>query len=157
MEAKLNNFKEMLRSCNLKVTPQRLAIFKVGLNTKSHPDVEYIFNEVKKELPEISIATVYSTLKSLQSSGFVQEIGSFGGIRRFDCDVTPHPHLVCVSCNKIEDLDYINKESLGEFEMEISKVTDYELVNSSLSFFGYCPDCKDNKNKPLDKLGTGGT
>lgn len=139
---KLNKFKDKLRSLGMKVTPQRLAIFEVLAKTKRHPDAESVFAEIRKVHPEISHATVYSTLKLFQKKGIIQEIGSWGDIRRFDGNPKPHPHLICIDCNKIEDLDEINIKDLGRLESFVAKKTKYKLVRNGISFYGYCPDCK---------------
>jgi Fur family peroxide stress response transcriptional regulator len=126
----------------MKVTPQRLVIFQILLKNKKHPDVESIFREVRKKFPEMSLATVYSTLRRLQKTGLIQEIGTFGEVRRFDGRLEPHPHLICINCKRIEDLDKIDKKDIKKLESSIIKKTKYELVKSCFSLYGYCPDCK---------------
>ena len=148
----LTEFKDRLRSKRMRVTPQRLAVLQILTRTQKHPDAESIFAEVRKIFPEISPATVYSTLKSLQKIGFVQEIGTFGSVRRFDGYPQPHPHLICLGCNKIEDLAQPDKKDVEKLELSVSKKTKYRLIKSCFSFYGYCPHCKNNIKKKAFKF-----
>lgn len=141
LKSKLNELKDKLHSRGMRATPQRLAIFEALIKTKKHPAAESIFADIRKTFPATSRATVYSTLKSLQKAGLVQEIGSFGDIRRFDGNLQLHAHLICIGCNKIEDIEH--QDDAANLESYITEKKGYQLTTNFLSFSGYCPECKD--------------
>ena len=65
---------ERMREWAVRVTPQRLAIAEVVLNSSDHPTVQQIYERVKGHFPSMTLATIYSTLGVLQKSGLIQEL-----------------------------------------------------------------------------------
>ena len=147
LKSKQNELKDKLRGRGMRATPQRLAIFKALIKTEEHPAAESIYSEIRKSFPATSRATVYSTLKSLQKAGLAREIGSFGDIRRFDGNLHLHAHLICIGCNKIEDIEHL--DGAANLESHIIEKKGYQLTKNFLSFSGYCPKCKDKIRKRI--------
>ena len=139
-------FQEKLKEGHLKGTHQRLVVLKVLSGTKSHPDVQWVYKEVKKTVPTISLATVYSALRTLRNKDIVQEIGAYGDMRRFDGNSSHHPHILCLGCGKIEDLEGLDIE-FSNLSRKVSKDTKYKLLDRDVSFHGYCPKCQGKGNK----------
>lgn len=131
-----------LKTANFKLTPQRIAIFDALAKTRKHPNIENICGQLKKQFPTLSIATVYNTLKSFEKMGLAQEIGTIDDAKHFDGIVSPHPHLICISCKKIEDLEKINGEYIKNLMSVSAKRSGYKLLKFSLNFYGYCGKCK---------------
>lgn len=96
---------EILKKYNLKATPQRLCILKI-LSNHTHPTIDELLDEIRKEYPSISLATVYKNLNILLDQGFVVEVNSPNNKARFDIYETPHFHSICEKCNHIEDIFY---------------------------------------------------
>lgn len=140
-------FRQQLRGCGMKVTPQRMAILRALCATTEHPDAEHIFAVVRKEHPEMSRATVYSTLRCLRKAGLVREIAAFGEIRRFDGGGESHAHLICCACNRIEDLNGVDCGDFARVATAISKKTQYDFSDGYCNFYGYCPACKKKLKK----------
>ncbi len=86
-----------------RITNQKLVILKYLKSTKSHPSPEMVYQEVKKQLPRISLATVYRILKELKEKGEAQEIPSPGPLR-YDGDTSSHAHFICEKCGQIFDV-----------------------------------------------------
>lgn len=129
-----------LKENALRVTPQRLAVLKILASSREHPTVENIYEQVKKEFPTTSLATVYKTISVLKKMQEVLEIGFPDGSNRYDGKRPyPHPHMICTKCK--ETLDP-NLSSLEELTEEIGKETGYKILYHRLDFFGYCPKCK---------------
>jgi len=145
MKNRLNELKDKIRSRGMRATPQRMAILEALIKTEEHPDAESIFAKIKKNFPATSRATVYSTLKSLQKAGLAQEIGAVGDIRRFDGNLKPHSHLICMGCSKIKDIE--SPDSIANLESYVIKKTGYQLGKNFLSISGYCPECMNKINK----------
>lgn len=130
---------QILREKNIKVTPQRIAVYNMLLNTEQHPDAETIHKSLEITNPTISLATIYKTVDYFKSLGLVQELNVGQGRSRYDAIVEAHPHTVCLCCGKVEDL--FNEELLNlhkKIPTESGFVADFEQV----IFYGKCKDCK---------------
>src|SRR3990170_7589359 len=94
-----------LRQSGLRLTPQRLAIFQLLTNSKQHPTVQMIYDQLRPQYPSLSLATVYNTLDMLVQLGLVNALGSASDDAvHYDADTHPHVNLACVNCHKVIDL-----------------------------------------------------
>ncbi len=128
---------QALRSKGYKATPQRIAVCKIALNNKEHPNVEKIYTEVKKTYPTVSLSTVYKTLHILKENQLIQELNMPQGETRFDPNPTPHVNLICTKCQKIQDFSppdlkmHIKNGIVGtKFLVELVRVEVYGLCDS---------------------------
>lgn len=106
--------------------------------TKSHPSAEWVYTEVKKKVPNISLGTVYRNLKLLQSTGEVTEISCNGNECRFDGNTCLHYHITCQKCGKISDVGGIVIKGV---EKKVSTITGYKITSHCVGFTGVCPEC----------------
>ena len=130
---------QKLRDSGHKITPQRLAIAKILSRSDGHPGAEDIHDQIKKDFPTMSLATVYRNIVLIKSLGEVLELGFPDGSNRYDGNKpAPHPHVICIRCKKIVDpvLD-----SLDEMKKEVALETDFTILNHRLDFFGVCSSC----------------
>ncbi len=95
---------EGLRGAGLKLTPQRLAIVEAFADDPTHPTAQEIFERLRRRLPTMSFATVYTTLDTLAAAGLCAVRALSPGPARFDPNVAPHGHAVCDSCGALIDL-----------------------------------------------------
>jgi Fur family peroxide stress response transcriptional regulator len=129
-----------LKEGNHKLTPQRLAIIRILAGSENHPSVEDIYNLLHRRFPGISQATVYRNIMLIKSLGEILEIGFAGGSTHYDgIKPYPHPHVICLKCNKIVDPDL---DSLQDMTKEITDESGFEIVTYRLDFFGVCPECR---------------
>ena len=134
---------QKLRDQGCKMTPQRLAIAKILAKSEDHPSVEKIHVQIKKDFPTMSLATVYKNIILIKSLGEVLELGFPDGSNRYDGNKPyPHPHVICIKCKKIVDLDL---ESLDEMKKEVASETNFKILNHRLDFFGICSNCVAEK------------
>lgn len=133
-----NKFINYLRKEGYKVTPQRLEIFKIVKSSKKHLTAEDIYQEIKRKNPTISPATVYKTLELLEKIGEVQPICQMNGKTVYDSNTDPHVNLICINCNKIED---IKSDEIEKIIKEIEKKTRSEIVAHSINFYTKCSEC----------------
>lgn len=132
-----------LRDNGHKMTPQRLAIVKILAKSEGHPSVEDIHAQIKKDFPTMSLATVYRNIVLIKSLGELLELGFPDGSNRYDGNTPyPHPHIICIKCKKIVDLDL---DSLDDMQHEIAEETDFKILNHRLDFFGICSNCSAEK------------
>jgi Fur family peroxide stress response transcriptional regulator len=128
------------KNIGLKLTPQRLAILAYLEGNKNHPSAEDIFKEVSKKFPTMSFATVYNTLETLKERGYVLELSIDPDKKRFDPNIDPHCHLICIKCKKIIDIYIDHKINLSEKEK-----SGFEIIGSHVEFYGLCSECKEDK------------
>jgi len=133
----------LLRDQGFKVTPQRLAIYQTLASTKSHPSAEMIFNELQPLYPTMSLATVYKTIEILKELGLVQILNAGEDSFRYDARTESHPHIRCMSCGRVDDLEYIDHDA---FIAQVSSKSPYKITGQQFYFYGICPTCQQNKN-----------
>lgn len=130
---------QTLRDHGHRITPQRMAIAGILAGSEGHPSVEEIHAQITKDFPTMSLATVYKNIELMKSVGEVLELGFPNGSNRYDGNrPNPHPHLICIRCKKIVDLDL---DSLNEMIKEVASETEFQVLNHRLDFFGLCGDC----------------
>ncbi len=103
LQSRMERFEEALRSAGVKLTHQRIEIFREVAKTGDHPDAETIYKGVRKRIPTISLDTVYRTLWLLNDTGLITTLGPQRGRVRFDANVSPHHHFVCTRCGRVGD------------------------------------------------------
>lgn len=118
---------------------QREAILRVLRATKEHPTADWVFNEVRKEIPNISLGTVYRNLRLLCQSGEVLELDMCGTLSRFDARTDNHYHFRCLSCDRVFDLD---EPVIEDLDRKIARKTGFDVKCHRLEFRGLCVDCK---------------
>jgi len=133
LEELLQGFKQR----GYKMTPQRRAILEVLTGYTTHPTAEQIYELVKRRMPDISLATVYNTLRELIEMGELYELDLGRGERHYEISLEDHAHLVCLKCGRIEDLP-------GDFERLrtlFRRGSDFYPVRYSVTIYGYCANC----------------
>ena len=93
-----------VRAAGLKMTPQRMAIVREVAMDESHPSAQELFDRLRPGMPTMSFATVYNTLAALCAAGLGTSLSLAPGSARFDPNMHPHDHLVCVRCGAVRDL-----------------------------------------------------
>lgn len=135
----MENLSTIFKEKNLKLTPQRYAIYSYLKSTKSHPSAETIYENLKTTYPTMSLATVYKTLRTLIDLDLVQEINVGEDNFRFDAFTSPHPHIVCTKCRCVNDLNDTDFSFINELAQ---KNSDYVISSHKLYFYGLCEKCK---------------
>ena len=133
-----------LRDKSLKVTPQRLAIFKMLCETKSHPSAESIYKNLEPDHPTMSLATVYKTLDALKRNGLVQELNVGENSFRYDAMTDTHPHIICTHCGCVEDFE---SPALDNIRTMVENETDYIIESHQIYLYGRCKACQAQDNK----------
>ncbi len=119
-----------------KRSKQRDKVLDVVRSTKSHPTADWVFHEVRKELPNVSLATVYRNLNLLAASGEINEVLCDGQLR-FDANKNEHFHFICRSCKGIFDIDETRVAS-PDFKLPRG----YVVQDLRIDFYGICPACQ---------------
>ena len=103
LDQRMARFEKTCRESGAKLTHQRMEIFREVAQTGDHPDVERVFQGVRKRMPTMSLDTVYRTLWLLKDLGLITTIGSPRERTRFDANLSHHHHFVCVQCGLTQD------------------------------------------------------
>lgn len=109
----------LLKQFGLKVTPQRLSVLRI-LDRHTHPTIDELYEEIKKENPSVSLATVYKNLNTLKDEGLVVEVNIVNKKPRYDIYECPHIHVVCECCGHVQDLSYEEAE-LAQYQEKLEK------------------------------------
>ena len=87
---------------------KREAILAYLRQTDTHPSAEMVFWELKPQIPDLSLGTVYRNLSAFRQRGDIVSIGTVGGVERFDGNTAPHVHFICNQCNSVTDMHRIS-------------------------------------------------
>lgn len=140
----LDKFIKNCKASGLKITPQRIAIYKEVLNSADHPSAETIYKNMKYAHPNISFDTVNRTLLTFAEMGLIQIVEGSGDVRRFDANVEKHHHLRCINCGEIIDFYYKKYDDL-EIPQEIRKKFLVKKIRVVIE--GTCPSCRKGIEK----------
>ena len=139
---RLETLVHCLKTRGCRITPQRVAVLKIILNSAQHPSAEEIHARVQVDYPMTSLATVYKTLALLKEMGQVTEISLGHSGSRYDGHpADPHSHLICLKCNRILDADIPALETLAQ---STRQTTGFMITPQRFDFFGICIDCQNN-------------
>lgn len=116
---------------------KRDSILACLAGTKTHPSADWVYRQLKPELPDLSLGTVYRNLSEFLDSGQIISVGTVGGLERYDFDTTPHAHFICRKCHAVIDVAEIPLTSLPELPgtMESCAITFTGICNSCQSAF----------------------
>ena len=127
------------RKTEEKLTRQRDAVLQVIRSREDHPTANDIFQAARLQLPTISYATVYNSLRFLKEAGLVHEIKFGDGASRYDRETHRHDHAICNCCGKLVDFDLPDAADLMQAAARKSK---FKPASVHLTLRGVCPDCR---------------
>jgi Fur family transcriptional regulator, peroxide stress response regulator len=129
---------------NLKITPQREAIYKVLVTDKTHPTADSIWKKVKKTCPNISLDTVNRTLISFSELGIIDTIICSGQGKKYDPNAKAHHHLKCIKCGEITDFYNSTYDSLS---IPKDVIKEFTVLKKKVVLTGVCSKCKKRIKK----------
>lgn len=143
MDYSFESICKKLHEKDYKLTPQRKTILKVFLdNLDGHLSAEDVYQMVKKEFPEMGLATVYRTLDLLAEIEVLQKMNFNDGKARYEFsshNEHHHHHLICIKCGKVAEFDY---DLLDTLEKAIQEIKNFQVLDHLLKFYGYCEKCR---------------
>ncbi len=104
-DAVCGDFEKLCRKRGIRVTPQRLAVYRLLAQDATHPSAEYVYGRLRRRMGAFSLTTVYRVLECLEREGFVRRVGTVEGAARYEANLTRHHHCVCRLCNRIIDCE----------------------------------------------------
>jgi Fur family peroxide stress response transcriptional regulator len=140
---KIEVFKNIFKDLGLKITHQRLEIFKILISMPCHPSAEEVHKAVLDKIPTISFDTIYRTLALFENRGVIARVQYLDDRTRYDSNTEPHYHLVCKKCRTIEDFYWPDLDRLNSPEDTQGWG---EIDNKYLELRGICRKCLASNN-----------
>lgn len=129
---------------NGKYSKQKEMLLKVLCSTDCHPDADWIYEQVRKELPNISLGTVYRNLAKMSQEGTILKLNMNDGRDHFDGNTADHHHMLCRSCGAIIDI-FTNNTEESDFSRHIDEYaqthTSARVEGHNVIFYGLCENC----------------
>lgn len=135
-----DQFNRQLTTSGFRFTPQRQRVYEVLLNKRDHPTAEEVFIRAKREMPDISMATVYNCLDALVRSGLARQVTVDRGAARFCPNMREHCHFYCDTCDNVFDIDLPEG---GSALVPLPK--GFKAARFVIAIHGACPDCAGRK------------
>ena len=139
LKKEMEDFQGRCCEAGLKITPQRMAVYKVLIESKQHPSAEMVFRKVRKVIPNISLDTVNRTLLTLAEIGAASIVEGSGDVKRFDGCLETHQHFKCVKCRRIFDFHYKPFDNIP-VPKNISRR--FTVLKKTVYLEGVCDVCK---------------
>jgi len=138
-ETAIIRLRKALEDGGHRFTEQRAAVYRFLYATTSHPNADEVFQEVRNEVPGISLATVYKSLETLVSCGLATKLSYSDGSARYDARTDPHHHARCVSCGRV--IDVPGHFSEGEMDDLGRELDGFSVTGYRLELTGFCSRC----------------
>lgn len=152
VERRLERFRAALKQAGVKLTYQRLEIFRALAQSLAHPDAEMVFQAVHARMPTLSLDTIYRTLSLLKDLGVVNPIGPRRESMRFDANLARHHHYVCLRCGMTRDFE---SPALNELRLPGSLSSLGSVSTVQVEVRGFCGAC--GKKEARGRAGRGRT
>jgi Fur family peroxide stress response transcriptional regulator len=151
---RVESFQARCRAAGLAVTPQRLAIFRRLIATDRHPSAEELHAAVRREMPTLSLATVYKTLDTLAAIGAVRPVSRLGARGRWDANLGLHHHLICTECGAVSDVTEPALNAAARPARRAAARHGFAVAGHAVEIFGRCAGCRRARPSPNDQKGT---
>jgi len=132
-----------------RLTKQRKAVLEVVHQaTGHHPDAAWVYSEVRKSVPSISLGTVYRTLDALTEEGYLAPLYRPGEALRYESNPDGHLHMICRICNEFFDIVHPLPDLLSGVK---ARYPEFDIHDVQVEYQGICPKCKDKHDSALHK------
>ncbi len=138
-----DTFAGRLHAQGYRLTPQRIAILRILNESGRHLTPVEIFEQVQRELPGITEATVYRTLNFLAEQGLALPAHLGNGQYAYEYAGHNHHHLICRDCGQSVEID---SQALAGLFRQFQATTGFRIDTVHLTFFGLCPGCQEKEN-----------
>jgi Fur family peroxide stress response transcriptional regulator len=144
IERRMEHFKEVCRNSGVKLTHQRMEIFREVAQSGDHPDAEKVYQGVRERMPTVSLDTVYRTLWLLVDLDLITTLGPPRGRTRFDANLSCHHHFICVRCGRTRDF---YSEEFDELRIPESVKALGNVEMTRVEVKGVCLKCAAKEKK----------
>ena len=138
VEKRMARFEQVCRDAGVRLTHQRMEIFREVAQADDHPNAEVVYKRVRERMPTVSLDTVYRTLWLLNEHGLITTLGPSRERTRFDANLTRHHHFVCVRCGATRDF---YSDEFDEPKLPSSVKAFGRIVATLVEVRGVCRQC----------------
>lgn len=131
----MTNYITLLKENDLKATIQRTSILQ-SIDTAGHINVDDIYEDVKKQYPTLSLATIYKNIIVMQENNVIVEVPMNGEKSKYELKKDEHMHLICEKCGFIMDTEITSQTK------EALVIENFQLKSSQINLFGLCKKCQ---------------
>jgi Fe2+ or Zn2+ uptake regulation protein len=117
---------------------QRERILEILRDTKTHPTAESVHARLRRDMPRVSLGTVYRNLGQLAAQGLVRRIAFGASVDRFEANVHSHHHFVCDRCGAVADLAVPVDETLTR---KLGRAAGVKADRHEIRLYGVCARC----------------
>lgn len=120
-------------------TRQKRVILKLLKSTDTHPTADWIYEQARKVLPDISLGTIYRNLRVLTETNVIQELNYGSTYSRYDGNPAEHYHFICSECQRVLDVPLKIQQELN---FKVEEATGWKVGLHRMEFYGICSDCQ---------------
>jgi len=135
----IEQFEAICRQAGLRVTPQRIAVYKALAGSTDHPSADSVYQQVRRDIRNISFDTVNRTLVTLSEIGAAFIVEGSGDVKRFDGNLEGHQHFKCIKCKKIIDFHH---KPFNNIELPKSIEGKFTVLRKTVLLEGLCGTCQ---------------
>jgi Fur family ferric uptake transcriptional regulator len=141
----LSKLEQLCLEKGMKLTDQRRIVAKVINESPDHPDVEKLYTRALALDPNISIATVYRTVRLFREAGVIAEHDFGDGRSRYEpLSEEHHDHLINIHTGEV--IEFFNKE-LENLKDKIAHELGYTLIDHRLELYAIPHSLPKKKQK----------
>jgi Fur family transcriptional regulator, peroxide stress response regulator len=137
------SLQERLTDKGYRLTRQRELVLELLRTSARHGDANLIYEQMRKQMPHISLGTIYRTLNVLAAAGLICELHC-GEQANYDGNVQEHYHVMCARCGAVED---VGISRLKQLEEQAAELSGYQVSDHRLSFYGLCAKCQEESGE----------
>ena len=137
----LESKRKALNVTGLRATSQRALILEVI--RRGHLDADEIYRQARAKQPNISLSTVYRTLRMFKKLGLVEELHFDEAHHHYEMKPSSeHYHLICLGCGRVIEFQFPLTRYIRR---NVTELKNFEIVNAEIRMTGYCPKCRQNR------------
>lgn len=126
----------------MRYSKQREAVLKTVMQTDIHPTADWVYDQVRRDFPKVSLGTVYRNLGQLEREGLIRRIPD-GSLQRYDGNLDHHHHFKCLQCRRIYDIQV----DLDNILNPLPDHPTFKVTNMFLELQGLCDGCQANQSE----------
>lgn len=139
IEQRMAAFRKRCTDLGLACTHQRQVIYRALAGSVAHPTPEAIYEQVKRDIPAISLATVYKNIRTFTDAGLLREVNVLHESVRLDANLEDHHHLVCMRCKQVSD---VSGQDIGPVKIRGGRLPNgFRVERCTVELLGICADC----------------
>lgn len=147
MQKQPDTYLTALKQAGHRITPQRQLICEYLAKTDKHPTPYQVYEDISVGHPEISRATIYNTLNTLQQLGAIVEINFGEDHTHYETNPAPHVNLICLRCHEI--IDYEGELPIQALQDALLAETGFQPVAAKVDILGFCQNCQKQRKAEI--------